>query len=510
VADSLRLRISLMIAFDQILQSFGLVAMRLFSVEGIVLLFAGVLLGVVMGAIPGLGAMTTLALLLPFTYGWNPLDAMILLSAVCGSVTVGGAVAAILINTPGTDSNIATTLDGYPMAKQGRAVEALATAALASLGGSLVGLLLFLPLIPVMGTVSLAFGPPEVFWLGIFTLVMLSTVTGGSFIMNLLIGALAFVLSTHGMGPIAGVPRFAFGLTYLWGGIPLVPAMVGTFAFSEMIKVMAHEQGMDREKLEVKGSKWRAVRNVTDNLLLFLKSSILGYIIGVIPGVGGTVANYLAYGQAVQSAKNPETFGKGDVRGVVGPESANNAKDVGQLVPTLSLGIPGSGTMAVFLGALTLHGLNPGPFLIRDHLDVVTMITFTLALAFSISCLGVFFGGKYLSRVLEVDNVIVSVTVVTVCFVAAYFIRFQIFDCLVMLAFGVLGYVVDKLKGSRILLALPLILGPIIEHNFILALQISVGDYSYFFKPISLFILVLTLMSFLWPLIRQRRSRRVV
>jgi len=495
-----------MVGAGEIFESFGLVAGHLFCLKGVLMLLFGVALGLVMGVIPGMGAMTTLVLVLPFTYGWDPLDAFLLLPALFGATTVGGSVAAILINTPGTPENIATTLDGYPLAKQGRAVEALATAGLSSLSGSFFGLVLFLLLIPVLVPISLLFGPPEVFWLGIFTLFVLATVTGGSFIVNLLIGGFAFVLALHGLHPMTGTPRFAHGITYLWGGITLIPALVGTFAIAEIIKLFAEQKGFVSEKIQVTGSRSKAIHHLLGNKLLFLRSTILGFIIGAIPGVGGTVANYLAYGQAVQTCKNPENFGKGDVRGIIAPESANNAKDVGQLIPTLALGIPGSGTMAIFLGALILHGIIPGPFLMRDNLDVVAMITFTLAFAFSISCLCVVFGGKYLSKILEVNVSVVSVAIVIVCFIACYFVRYELLDVLVMLVFGVLGYVITKIKGSRILLILPLILGPIVEHNFILSQQICLGDYSYFFSPISIIIVLLTLFTILLPLIRGRRK----
>lgn len=489
---------------NSILSSFGVVGEYLFSVNGMSLLLIGTIIGSTAGSIPGLGAMTTLALLLPFTYGWGPLDAMILLSAVCGSVTVGGSVAAILINAPGTDSNIATTIDGYPLAQQGRAIEALGTAALASLFGSIIGLLIFLPMIPVLGKVSLAFGPPEVFWLGVFTLVVLSTVTGGSFLVNLLVGSLAFVLSTHGLGPISGVPRFTFGITYLWGGIPLVPALVGIFAVSEMAKLYSQQSEHEEKQLEIKGSRKNAIKNILINYPLVFRSSLLGFIIGAIPGVGGTVANYLAYGQAVQFSKDRSKFGKGDVRGIIAPEASNNAKDVGQLVPTLTLGIPGSGTMAIFLGVLTLHGLNPGPFLLRDHLDIVTMIVLSLAMAFIISCFGVFWFGKYLAKLLKIENRTICLFVVVICFLASFFIRNQIIDCFVMVIFGVLGYFTDRLKGSRVLLALPIILGPIIENNLVLANQISGGDISYFLSKISVSVILLTFFSILFPMLKRK------
>jgi putative tricarboxylic transport membrane protein len=494
--------------YGAVFQSLGLISSHLFSPLGIFLLLFGVLLGLIMGAVPGMGAMTTLALLIPFTYGWDPLDAFLLLASVFGATTVGGSVAAILINTPGTPENIATTIEGYPLARQGRAAEALAISGLSSLSGSVIGLVIYAFLIPFLLPIALLFGPPEVFWLGIFTLVVIATVTGGSFLINIIVGGLGFVLSCVGLGPLSGVPRFTFGITYLWGGIELIPALVGAFALSEIIRLYTQQTGILSERIQVTGSRSRAVVHLVRNKLLLLRSAILGFVIGAIPGVGGTVANYLAYGQAVQTAKDQSGFGKGDVRGLIAPEAANNAKDVGQLVPTLALGIPGSGTMAVFLGAMTLHGVIPGPFVLRDFFDVVLMITLTLAMAFMLSCLSVVFLGKHFSKVLEVNVNILCVFILILAFIATYFVRYELFDVLLMLIFGVLGYITVKLKGSPILLILPLILGPIVEHNFILTQEISMGNYAYFFSPISIFLILLTLFSVGFPLLRGRKTNK--
>lgn len=489
-------------------KSLELVSSLLFSPQGVLMLIGGVILGLIMGAVPGMGAMTTLALVIPFTYGWDPLDAFLLLPAIFGATTVGGSVAAILINTPGTPENIATTLDGYPLAKQGRAAEALAISGFSSLTGSILGLIIYILIMPFLVPISLLFGPPEVFWLGVFTLVVIATVTGGSFLINILAGSFGFILSCVGMGPVSGVPRFTQGITYLWGGIELIPAMVGAFAISEVIKLYTQQEAIAEEKMEIKGSRSKAVGHLFRNKLLILRSTILGFIIGVIPGVGGTVANYLAYGQAVQSARDPSNFGKGDVRGVIGPETANNAKDVGQLVPTFALGIPGSGTMAIFLGAMTLHGIVPGPFVMRDHGDVVVMVSLALALAFMLSCLSVVFLGGALAKVLEINVNILCSFIMILAFIATYFVRYELLDILVMLIFGVLGYIVVKLKGSPILLILPLILGEMVEHNFILAQEIAMGDPFYFFSAVSLILIGLTVTSVLLPLMRKRSDEK--
>jgi len=374
---------------------------------------------------------------------------------------------------------------------------------MSSLFGSIVVLILFFILLPFLMILSLAFGPSEIFWLGIFTLVILSTVTGGSVFMNLLVGGLSFVLSMIGMDPTIGELRFTFGTDYLREGIELIPALVGTFAVSEMINIFVQNNNSLTSNLTVKGSRIKSIKILFRNIFLAIRSTIIGFIIGVIPGVGGTVANYLVYGHAVQSAKEKDDFGKGDARGVLAPEASNNAKDLGQLVPTFALGIPGSGTMAIFLGALTLHGFTPGPSLMNNHLDTVGIIVFAFALAFIASCSIVFFFGHLIVPFLKINvNIMVSI-ILTISFIAIYVTRFQIIDVLIMVVFGVLAYIIMKLRGSRILLILPLILGPIIENNFMLSKQISHGDNMIFLESsISIIIIVFMILSVLYPVFK--------
>jgi len=494
---------------QEILDTFSYSLSAFLTFEYILILIIGVFIGIIAGALPGMGSMVTLTLILPFTFTWDPIPSFILMSAIMGSTTVGGGITAILINAPGTDSNIATTLDGYPMTKKGRAVEALGIMSSASLFGSLMGLVLLFILLPFLMVVSLAFGPPEIFWLGIFTLVILSTVTGGSVLMNFLIGGLGFLFAMIGMDPAVGSLRFTFDIDYLRGGIELIPALVGTFAISEMINIYVNNNVSFTGNVTVKGSRLKSLKSLVENRFLLIRSTIIGFIIGVIPGVGGTVANYLAYGHAVQSAKDKENFGKGDPRGVLAPESSNNAKDLGQLVPTFALGIPGSGTMAIFLGALILHGFTPGPSLMNNHLDTVGIIIIAFAFAFMASCLLVFFFGHLIVPFLRINvNIMISI-ILTICFIAIYVTRFQIIDTLVMLLFGILAYIIMKLKGSRILLILPLILGPIIENNFMLAKQISRGNNMIFLEgAVSITIILITVLSFLYPLYKKLRQSK--
>ena len=235
---------------------------QIFTSLGMALLLFGIVIGLTMGIIPGLGAMATIALILPFTYGWEKLDAFLLFSAIFGSTTVGGSVTAILLNTPGTPENIATTLDGYPMARKGKAAEAIATAAFSSMCGGLISLAVFIATIPLLRSISLMFGPPEIFWLGFFALVIISAVTKGSFLGSLIIGCFALILSFHGLNPITGTPRFVHGFIYLYDGFQLIPVLLGTFAVSEMIKLSLERESIAYEVVKVEGSIKKGIKNV--------------------------------------------------------------------------------------------------------------------------------------------------------------------------------------------------------------------------------------------------------
>ncbi|MDF1555485.1 MAG: tripartite tricarboxylate transporter permease, partial [Deferrisomatales bacterium] len=355
--------------------------MELLIWPGPLFLVLGSTLGLVFGILPGLGGPQVLALLLPVTYGMETSQAIVLLIGAMSAVPFGGSITAILINTPGTGCSAATTFDGFPMARQGRAGVALGAAATASCLGGLFGAAILTVMLPIGKRVVLAFSYPEYFMLALMGLSVIAVVSQGSLWKGLIGACIGLMVATIGYDPVTGSVRFAFGSDHLWDGIGLVPAFIGLFAVGEALDLFLSKRAIAEPAVTARtnGGVLEGIRSVFTHFGVFLRCSVVGTLIGIIPGVGGAVANFLAYGHAVQSCKDPEKFGTGDVRGVIAPEAANNAKDGGALVPTLIFGIPGSIEMAVLLGALVVLGLEPGPRMMIDNPHVVLVLVYTLA-----------------------------------------------------------------------------------------------------------------------------------
>lgn len=345
----------------------------------ILFLIIGTLIGLVFGALPGLGGVVALALVIPITFSMEAETAMIFFAGTLGGVAFGGSVSAILINVPGTAPNAATCFDGHPMAVQGRAKEALGISAMASASGAVVGLVCLIVLLPVAREVVLAFSWPEFFWLAILGLTAIAITSQGSVLKGLVSGALGLMLSFVGHAAISGEIRYGLNMNYLWDGIQLIPAIIGLFAISEMIKLAVQEGTIAESPTDAaQGSTLKGVRTVLQNPSLFLRSAVIGIFSGLIPGVGGTVANFISYLQVVQTSGDPETFGTGNPKGVIASEASNDAAAGGALLPTVVFGIPGSATTAVLLGGFLLHGLQPGSELLGPKLPI--LLTLIVAL----------------------------------------------------------------------------------------------------------------------------------
>ena len=317
-----------------------------------VFVLIGVLLGLCFGIIPGLGGTTALALLIPITFSMDSLDAMYLAGGVMGATSFGGSITAILLNTPGTAPNAATTFDGYPLAQQGRAGEAIGASATASAMGGLIGLVTLMLFIPLAKEIVLLFGPVEFLLLTILGLVAIAVSSRGKLLRGLIAGGFGLIFAFVGVDTVSGHTRFTLETDYLWDGIPLVPTLTGLFAISQMIELSLKGGSVVTERVNIGNltGLWQGVVAVFKHWTVLLRGSLIGTIIGAIPGLGGTVASFIAYTSTVQSSRDPSSFGKGNIIGVIAPESANNAKDGGSLVPTVAFGIPGSAETAVFLG----------------------------------------------------------------------------------------------------------------------------------------------------------------
>jgi len=478
-------------------------------VNVILLIFLGCVIGLVFGALPGLGGVVALAIMLPFTYGWEPMAAMFFFAAIMGAVPFGGSISAILINTPGTAPNAATCFDGYPMAQRGEGGKALGISATASGLGAIFGLVVLLILIPVVRQVIMLFGPPEFLMLVLFGLVTIAFAARGNMLRGLISGGLGIFISLIGYSSVFGVLRFNFGSEFLWDGLRLVPFLIGIFAISELINLSVRGGIIAGERMPGKlGGVLDGAKEVFRNKLCFFRSSAIGTTIGLIPGVGGTVANFLGYVAAMQTSKHRELFGKGNPEGVVASESSNNAKDGGALLPTIAFGIPGSAEMAVLLGAFVLHGLVPGPIFLRDQLDIVFALILGLLLSNIIASTFGLIAGNFLARLTTVRVSYIIPIVLVVCLVGSFADRGNLWDVAVALVAGIFGYALVKSGFSTICLVIGYILGVIAERAFHMSLMISYGSYAIFFtQPISLALFILIIFVLLLPFIGRARAK---
>ncbi|HEU5017025.1 MAG TPA: tripartite tricarboxylate transporter permease [Pseudolabrys sp.] len=490
------------------IDAFGVI----FSLAGIGCLLAGTAIGVVVGALPGLGPSIGISLLIPFTYNMPPELSMLMLVALYMAAEYGGSVSAILLSTPGTAAAAATTLDGYAMTQKGKAAEALAISLSASCVGGLVGALALLVLAKPLASLALQFGPAAYFSVGLFGLTSVASLSTGSLVKGLLAGAMGLAITTIGIDPISGTPRFTFGVTELYEGIPFLTTLIGLFAVSEAFVLAEGGQGERRTAMsEVRFAllSWRQWRELWTTIA---SGSVIGTLLGILPGVGGSIACWVSYDFSRRRGRNALTFGKGDPAGVAAPESANNATVGGALIPLMALGVPGSPTTAVLVGALVLHGLRPGPELFSSAPVLVNTVLWGLLM----TVVALFLVGSALlpvwSRVLKLPNSVIAVGIVILAMLGAFALRNLMFDVYTTLAFGVLGYVLKKFGFSMAPIVLAMVLGYLVETNYRTALVTSHGSYAIFVtSPLSLLFLVLSAASLLFPLFRaaaeQRRSK---
>jgi putative tricarboxylic transport membrane protein len=483
------------------------IALRtLIEPRNILLILLATVFGLITGALPGMGGPVAIALLIPLTFRFDPNVAIMTMAATLGGTAFGGSITAILLNTPGDAPNAATLLDGYPMARQGRGNEALVASAISSATGALVGVGLLLITIPFMYQLVLAFGPPEIFWLALLGLTTIAVATHGSVLKDLIAGAFGLMLAFHGLNRVTGSARFTWDTTYLLDGLPIVPVLIGLFAIAEMVNI-----GTERETIsesgELQGGWSDGYRSVAKNKSLLLRSSVIGWIIGVVPGAGGTVANFVAYLQAKETEEDGDTFGSGNVKGVIASESSNDAKDGGSMLPTLGLGIPGSASTAVLLGAFITHGLDAGPLLFRDNLQIVFIIIFTLIISNITTSLVGLVSANQLTKITQIEYTVVVPAVITVALVGSFVIRSNILDVFTAGLFGIIGFYLMKYNISRVPIVIALVLGQLAESNFHRSLQIARGDYLIFItNPLSLALVLATLAVILYPLYKSYRN----
>lgn len=479
------------------------VVSSLFTWNNLLFINIGLAAGIMVGALPGLNSAIGVALLLPLTYGMDATTGvLLLLGAYCGAV-YGGSITAILIKTPGTPAAAATLLDGNTLAEKGHAGIALDAALKASTFGGIFSAILLLFVAPALAQVALQFGPAEYFSLAVFGLTIISGISGKSLGKGLLMGVLGLLLTTVGVDKISGGTRFTFGIDALWGGITMIPVMVGLFAVSELIvKVRSGDskQGIamqyEKENLSLKG--------FFSHIKTLLKSSVIGSFIGAVPGTGASIAAFMSYNEAKRCSKNPDEFGTGCVDGIVAPESANNAVTGSAMIPLLTLGIPGDTVTAILVGALMMQGIVPGPrlFIEQKHWVYSIMIGLLIVNIF------MFLQGKIFIKgfvnVTRVPQKVLVPILLVLCVIGAYAGNNAISDILIVVIFGILGYFLRKLDFPLTPMVIALVLGPLAEDNMRRALLLSDGNFATFVtRPISAIFLLISIVTIIWPLVKK-------
>ena len=455
----------------------------------------GTVAGIVIGALPGLTATMGVALLVPLTFGRPPLESLSMLMGIYCGAMYGGAISAILIRTPGTPAAAATVMEGYPMAKRGEAGRAMAMALFASFFGGVVGALIMTFASPFVSSVALEFGPVEYFGLAIFGLSVIISISGRSLIKGMMSAFFGLLICTTGFDPISGYPRFTFGLVEMMEGPPFIPTLIGLFAVSEVFNEVQKDGVVQqvKAKLDQYLPSWTDIKYCFKELC---RSSIIGTIIGAIPGAGGDIAAFISYGEAKRASKNPERYGHGEIEGLAASECANNSCSGGAMIPLLSLGVPGDAVTAVLLGAFVIQGLQPGPMLYKEHMDIVYQIFASMMLAqFAMQFIGMA-GIQLFARVIMVDRAILTPAIFVLSCVGAFAMRGNVFDVYCTLFFGILGYVMMRYDYPLSPILLALILGPMAEANLRRALVISNGDFNVLFsRPIAVGLMILAVIS---------------
>lgn len=474
----------------------------------------GVAAGTVIGAIPGLTATMAVAVLVPLTFTLAPASALILLGAIYTGAIYGGAYSAILLNTPGTPSAIATTFDGYPMAKRGDGDLAITLACLASVTGGLVGAFFLLTLAPPLSNVALAFGPVEYFWLAIFGLSLIAALSEGNIFKGLAGGAFGLLLSTVGVAEVSADVRLTFGLHVLLGGIEVVAALIGLYCIPVLIDLAAKSERHLKIEDQPRGFRLGdAARVILGNKFNLIRSSIIGTIVGILPGAGGSVAGLVSYSEARRTARPHQKFGSGEPGGIIASESANNATVGGGLIPTLVLGIPGTPPDAIILGALLVQGVHIGPALFASEGATVYTFVWGLFLATILMLpVGLLIGRYAYKSILNVPKPLLIAGVAFMTIIGTYAIRNSSADVSIMVILGVVGWVLARFRFSVSPIVLGLILGPIAEQGFVQGWTIGSAMGSvpalFFGRPLSLAIIAFTLLSLLWPVYRSWQHRK--
>ncbi len=482
--------------------------MVLFEWQNLLLMLLGTLIGVVVGILPGIGATQAMALVIPLTWKMDVLPALVLLISIYSTSKFGGSLTAILFNIPGDSPNAVTLIDGFPMAQNGQAKTAIGASATVSILGGLFSALSLLIFLPVMYQIILLFGPAEFFMLALFGLTAIAAVSAKSLMKGLAAGGIGILIATIGFHPLIGETRFTLGIFYLEDGITMVPVILGALAMSEALILWMEGSSIVSESVPLAGSYKDGVLAVFKNLPLFFRSCFIAWIVGVAPGAGASSAGFISYASAVKTCKKPSNFGKGDVRGVIAGDTALHACGGGDLLPTITMGIPGSNAMAILLGAFLLHGITPGPQIVKMHIDLVYIIIYVLFVAHVLSVFMAMGFSNFMERLTRTRAEIISPIIIVFCLLGSYIMRQYWQDMVVTTLFSILGYYMRKHGYHPIPLLLGIILGPIAEFGFYEALSISENGLLIFVTRIpSLIILLCILLVVFWSYVEKMYRR---
>ncbi|ATW23718.1 hypothetical protein DCMF_01940 [Candidatus Formimonas warabiya] len=491
------------------LDALGIAFSCLLSAKGLMYVFLGSVFGLLYGAAPGLGGVAAISMLLPFVYGMDVNNALLLIMGTAGAVPFGGSITSILLNTPGTPTNAATCFDGFPMTQNGEAGRALGISSVASCLGAVFGVICLIIAMPFFKAISLKFGPPEFFMLVLFGVCCIAVASRGNIVKGLAAGGLGLSLALVGFCSFSGEVRLGFGTMYLYEGFDIVPVVIGLFSIAQMFTLGETGKAIAPNYKTTFSNVLEGVKDIFRYFGCFIRSSLVGVGIGILPGVGGATANFLSYLFAKQFSKTPEKFGTGHPEGVIASESSNNAKDGGSLIPTLAFGIPGSAITAVLIGALVMLGIRPGPHLMRDYPDMVWVIILALVTSNIIASSFGLALANVIAKVTRIEPVYLIPAITSLCLVGAFVLEKNILDVATAIVFGFLAYGLRKFGYSAITFVIGFVLGDLVEKNFFLSLSMNYNNYSIFFtRGISLTIFILIILSLMLPSFTNWRNKK--
>lgn len=494
--------------FDLIIEH----SQSIMNIRALLFILGGVSVGLVAGALPGLTPPIAVALLLPLTFGLDPVMSLAALGAIYMAAEYSGSIPAILLNTPGTAAAVCTAFDGYPMAQKGLAQKALTLSIVSSCIGGILGVLVLMFFTPPLAKFSLRFGPPEMFWLAIVGLSIICSLSAKDFIKGVVASCIGLFIATVGYDYITGVPRFNFNIPELEAGVALVPALLGFFSVSQMLNLLGGRSAVIAEIKPIPNCFRQVISFVFARPFLLLRSSIIGVLIGILPGAGASIASFVSYSEAKRNSKNPDAFGQGAPEGIVAAETANNAMVGGSLVPLLALGIPGSPAAAVLFGALTMNGLVAGPQLFVDSPDVaygfmVSLIPAALCM-FAVGSIS----SRWLALVLKVKTSYIIPAVMALTMLGSYSVRSSVFDIYITAFCGLVGFFMIRMKFPMGPVVLGLILGPMAEQGLRRSLMLAKSHDSMItfllLRPISMVLMAIAIFLIFTSFYKEFKSNK--